>query len=61
MSVGYGELCSSRHGVKLIMRRVLDHVDLKALAKRGIRLGNTPDVLTESGMCECARQAYIEY
>ncbi|KAH8101935.1 hypothetical protein BXZ70DRAFT_1018311 [Cristinia sonorae] len=25
-----------------------DHVDLKALAKRGVRLGNTPDVLTES-------------
>jgi len=25
-----------------------DHVDLKALAKRGIKLGNTPDVLTES-------------
>lgn len=56
MSVGYGEfmLCF------FILPRPMnftEHIDLKAVAKRGIRLGYTPDVLTDAGMpnllCDC--------
>lgn len=32
------------------MLRSLDHVSLEALAKRRIKLGYTPDVLTEAGL-----------
>lgn len=48
MTVGYGESDRSQSAIVTHDQRV-DHVDMKALAKRGIRLGNTPDVLTEAG------------
>lgn len=50
MSVGYGK---SLHNVP-VSDRSLDfnppeHVDLAAVSVRGIKLGYTPDVLTDAG------------
>lgn len=49
MSVGYGmvdHVCALLFGVFNIS---IEHVNLSEVAKRGIKLGYTPDVLTDAG------------
>ena len=52
MSVGYGE-CINIHSYFDLHTSgpSIEHVDVPALARRGIRLGYTPDVLTDAGKC----------
>ena len=49
MSVGYGEWARVLPRVKLFQPENKEHVDLVGLAKRGVRLGYTPDVLNDAG------------
>lgn len=52
MSVGYGKwfVCLLGHGFFCLLRSCSkEHVDLQAVAQRGIQLGYTPDVLTDAG------------
>jgi hypothetical protein len=48
MSVGYGERFVT-HLVSWWLTSMKEHVDLSALQQRGIKLGYTPDVLTDAG------------
>ena len=51
MSVGYGEWARVWPRVELFLtgNKQTEHVDLAGLAKRGVRLGYTPDVLNDAG------------
>lgn len=49
MSVGYGNSTFSAGQFASLL--LIEHVNLPALAKRGIRLGITPGVLTDAGGC----------
>ena len=49
MSVGYG--ASGRHTLQNSpLSLVAEHVDLSAISQRGVKLGYTPDVLTDAGI-----------
>lgn len=50
MSVGHGEY-ACHFFLDICTNLVSEHVSLPALGKRGIRLGYTPDVLTDAGSC----------
>lgn len=50
MSVGYGEWARVLPSVKSFwLEKKIEHVDLAGLAKRGVRLGYTPNVLNDAG------------
>ncbi len=48
MSVGYGWRVTSRNNIAHI-RPSIEHFDTSELSKRGVRMGYTPDVLTDAG------------
>lgn len=52
LSVGYGERAHVLPWVKIFcLEKQTDHVDLAGLAKRGVKLGYTPDILSDAGGC----------
>jgi hypothetical protein len=49
MSVGYGAY--ERHTPQIFsLSLAAEHIDLSTIAQRGIKLGYTPDVLTDAGI-----------
>lgn len=48
MSVGYGAYMP-QEGDNIVIYASLEHIDLPLMAQRKIRVGYTPDVLTEAG------------